>query len=103
MDAGTHRGRSCRPARFHAHGGGRRGAKRGLDGERVITLSRSSVEPFLQASSRRDLREKAFRAWVARGDNNNATDNKAPIAETVALRAERVRLLGYKNFAEISP
>ena len=74
--------------------------ERGLDGKRVITLSRSSVEPFLQASSRRDLREKAFRAWVARGDNNNATDNKALIAETVALRAERARLLGYKNFAE---
>ncbi len=74
--------------------------ERGLDGKRVITLSRSSVEPFLQASSRRDLREKAFRAWIARGDNNNATDNKALIAETVALRAERAKLLGYGNFAE---
>jgi peptidyl-dipeptidase Dcp len=74
--------------------------ERGLDGKRVITLSRSSVEPFLQASARRDLREKAFRAWIARGDNNNATDNKALIAETVALRAERARLLGYRNFAE---
>ena len=69
--------------------------ERGLAGKHVITLSRSSVEPFLQFSSRRDLREKAFRAWIARGDNGGATDNKAIIAEMVALRAERARLLGY--------
>ena len=71
----------------------------GLTGKHVITLSRSSVEPFLQFSPRRDLREKAFRAWIARGDSGGATDNKAIIAETVALRAERARLLGYPTFA----
>ena len=48
-----------------------------MAGKHVITLSRSSVEPFLQFSSRRDLREKAFRAWIARGDNGGKTDNKA--------------------------
>ena len=74
--------------------------ERGLPGKHVVTLSRSSVEPFLQSSRRRDLREKAFRAWIARGDNNDKTDNKAIIAETVALRAERARLLGYDNFAQ---
>ncbi len=73
--------------------------ERGLAGKHVITTSRSSVEPFLQFSARRDLREKAWRAWVARGDQNGATDNKAIIAETVRLRAERARLLGYKSFA----
>ena len=73
--------------------------ERGLAGKHVITLSRSSVEPFLQFSSRRDLREKAFRAWIARGDGGGATDNKALIAEMVALRAERARLLGYPSFA----
>ena len=73
--------------------------ERGLTGKHVITLSRSSVEPFLQFSSRRDLREKAFRAWIARGDNGGATDNKALIAEMMALRAERARLLGYPSFA----
>ena len=57
-----------------------------MTGKHVITLSRSSVEPFLQFSSRRDLREKAFRAWIARGDNGGKTDNKAIIAETMALR-----------------
>ena len=39
---------------------------RGLSGKYVITLSRSSIEPFLQNSARRDLREKAFAAWTSR-------------------------------------
>jgi len=73
--------------------------ERGLKGKHVITLQRSSVEPFLQFSSRRDLREKAFRAWIARGDNGGKTDNKAIIAETMALRIERATLLGYPTFA----
>jgi peptidyl-dipeptidase Dcp len=73
--------------------------ERGLPGKHAITLARSSIEPFLQASTRRDLREKAFLAWIARGDGGGATDNKAIIAETVKLRAERARLLGYPTFA----
>jgi peptidyl-dipeptidase Dcp len=73
--------------------------ERGLAHVHVITLSRSSVEPFLQFSARRDLREKAFRAWIARGDGGGQTDNKAIIAEMVALRAERAALLGYATFA----
>ncbi|MBV8320612.1 MAG: M3 family metallopeptidase [Hyphomicrobiales bacterium] len=73
--------------------------ERGLAGKHAITISRSSVEPFLQFSTRRDLREKIFRAWIARGDGGGATDNKAIIAEMVALRAERARLLGYPSFA----
>jgi peptidyl-dipeptidase Dcp len=73
--------------------------ERGLAGKQVITLSRSSVEPFLQFSERRDLREKAFRAWIARGDRGGKTDNKAIIAETVRLRAERAHRLGFPSFA----
>ena len=65
----------------------------------VVTLSRSSAEPFLQFSERRDLREKVFRAFAMRGDNGGATDNKAIIAEMVRLRAERARLLGFADFA----
>jgi peptidyl-dipeptidase Dcp len=72
--------------------------ERKLDGH-VMTLSRSSVEPFLQFSQRRDLREKIFRAFAMRGDNGGATDNKAIIAEMVRLRAERARLLGFPDFA----
>jgi peptidyl-dipeptidase Dcp len=73
--------------------------ERELSGKCVITTSRSSVEPFLQFSARRDLREKIFHAWIARGDGGGATDNKAIIAEMVQLRAERARLLGYDTFA----
>ncbi len=74
--------------------------ERGMPGKAVITLSRSSVEPFLQFSSRRDLREKVFRAFIARGDEGGASDNKAIIAEIVKLRAERAKLLGYESFAQ---
>ena len=73
--------------------------ERGMKGKHAITLARSSVEPFLQFSSRRDLREAAFKAWIARGENGGATDNSAIIAEMVKLRIERARLLGYENFA----
>jgi peptidyl-dipeptidase Dcp len=75
-------------------------AERDLPGKYVITLSRSSVEPFLQFSARRDLREKAFRAWAARGESGGATDNRAIAAETVQLRAERAHLMGYETYAD---
>ena len=65
----------------------------------VITLSRSLVMPFLQFSSRRDLRQKAQTAFAARGANGGETDNRAIAAQTLALREERARLLGYENFA----
>ena len=74
--------------------------ERGHDGKYAITLARSSIEPFLQMSPRRDLREKVFRAWVARGGNDGASDNRAIAAEMVKLRQEKARLLGYENFAE---
>jgi peptidyl-dipeptidase Dcp len=73
--------------------------ERNMAGKHIITLQRSSVEPFLQFSARRDLREKAFRAWIARGDTGGKTDNKQVIAETIALRIERAKLLGYQTFA----
>ena len=75
-------------------------AERGHPGRHVVTLSRSSIEPFLQFSARRDLREKAFRAFVARGANGGAHDNAAAMNETVRLRAEKARLLGYPTFAD---
>ncbi len=74
--------------------------ERGLAGKHAITLARSSVEPFLQCSARRDLREKAHAAWIARGDGGGKTDNKEIIAETIRLRDERARLLGYPTFAD---
>jgi len=73
--------------------------ERGLDAPYAVTTSRSSVEPLLQFADKRDLREKIFKAWTARGDNANAHNNRSLIAETVKLRAERARLLGYPTFA----
>jgi peptidyl-dipeptidase Dcp len=75
-------------------------AERGEPGKYAITLSRSSCETFLQFSARRDLREKLFQAWIRRGENGGATDNRALIAEMVALRAERAHLLGFDTFAD---
>jgi len=66
----------------------------------VVTLSRSLIVPFLQFSSRRALREKAYAAWVARGANGNAHDNRAIATEILALRQERANLLGYASFAD---
>jgi peptidyl-dipeptidase Dcp len=65
----------------------------------VITLSRSLIVPFLQFSDRRDLREKAYEAWVARGANGGDTDNCGIAAEILGLRHERAQLLGYASFA----
>ncbi len=74
--------------------------ERGQPGKYAITLARSSVESFLQFSSRRDLRERAFQAWIRRGENGGATDNRALIAEMVALRGERAKLLGFATFSD---
>src|ERR1700729_2487110 len=73
--------------------------ERGMAGKAVMTLSRSFVEPFLKSSTRRDLREKVYKAFVARGDNNNANDNNATIVEILSLREESAKLLGFSNFA----
>ncbi len=74
--------------------------ERGHNGKFVITLSRSLIEPFLQFSSRRDLREVAYKGWIARGENGGDTDNREIISKTLKLREERANLLGFKTFAE---
>jgi peptidyl-dipeptidase Dcp len=65
----------------------------------AVVNTRSSVAPFLTYSTDRGLREKVWRAFVSRGDNGNANDNKAGIAEILKLRQQRARLLGFKNHA----
>jgi peptidyl-dipeptidase Dcp len=74
------------------------GQEKGMEGP-IVTLSRSLITPFLQFSPRRDLREVAWRAYVARGANGGETDNRAIAAEILSLRAERAALLGYDSFA----
>ncbi len=65
----------------------------------AITLSRSIIEPFLTFSDNRDLRETAFRAWIARGEGAN--DNRPVVAEILKLRNEKARMLGYENYAAL--
>jgi peptidyl-dipeptidase Dcp len=73
---------------------------RGIAEGYAITLARSSIEPFLTFSARRDLRERAHKAWVERGSTPGGRDNNPLIREILALRAERAKLLGHANFAE---
>ncbi|MBW2257167.1 MAG: M3 family metallopeptidase, partial [Deltaproteobacteria bacterium] len=73
--------------------------ERDLAGKWVVLNTRSSCAPFLTYSSRRDLREKVWRAFVDRGDNGDDTDNNAIIGTILALRAERAKLLGYETHA----
>src|SRR6185295_3541754 len=68
-------------------------------GKWVIANTRSSVDPFLTYSSNRELREKAWRMFINRGDNGDEHDNNATITEILQLRAERAKLLGYKTHA----
>ncbi|MFS2155030.1 M3 family metallopeptidase [Rhizobium sp. Rhizsp42] len=75
--------------------------ERGEEGKFAVTLSRSIIEPFLTFSERRELREQAFKAWVARGENDGPSDNRGIIRDTLALRGEVAKLLGYGNFAEL--
>ena len=74
---------------------------RGQAGRFAVTLSRSIIEPFLTFSARRDLREKAFAAFTSRGENGGATDNGAIVKETLALRAQKAKLLGYASYAAL--
>ncbi|HUZ75885.1 MAG TPA: M3 family metallopeptidase [Stellaceae bacterium] len=73
--------------------------ERGLDGRHVVTLARSSVEPFLAFAARRDLRQAVYEAWTGRGAHPGAHDNMPLIREILALRAEQARLLGYDSYA----
>lgn len=70
------------------------------DGAHVITLSRSLIVPFLTFSSRRDLREQAWRAWVGRGEAAGAQDNRPVARAILTLRNEQARLHGYPSYAD---
>ncbi|MGC3981646.1 MAG: M3 family metallopeptidase [Steroidobacteraceae bacterium] len=73
--------------------------ERKLPGKWVIANTRSSVEPFLTYSTRRDLRERVWRNFVMRGDNGGTTDTRHLIADILKLRAERAQLLGHATHA----
>jgi len=65
----------------------------------ALKNTRSVMQPFLQNSTRRDLREKVYNAYVNRGDNGDKNDTNATIAKILKLRADRAKLLGFKTHA----
>jgi peptidyl-dipeptidase Dcp len=73
--------------------------ERGLKGKWAIVNTRSSVDPFLTFSTRRDLREQVWKKFKNRGDNGDKNDTKATIANIVKLRAERAKLLAFASHA----
>jgi peptidyl-dipeptidase Dcp len=75
-------------------------AKRaGMEGKWVFTLQKPSWTPFLTFSNNRDLREKLYRGYFMRGDNDNDNDNKALFAELMQLRNQYAKIMGFDNFA----
>ena len=70
-----------------------------LEGKWLFTLHKPSWIPFLQYSTKRDLRAKIYKGYTMRGNNNNDYDNKEILRKIAALRAERAGLLGFKNHA----
>lgn len=73
--------------------------ERGHEGKWVFTLHKPSLIPFLQYSGKRDLRERMFKGYITRGDNNDQLDNKNILAKMAALRVKRAKLLGYETHA----
>lgn len=73
----------------------------GMDGKWVFTLQNPSVMPFLQYADNRTLRERIFNAYINRGNNDNAQDNKALIRDLLAARLEKAQLMGYKDYASL--
>jgi peptidyl-dipeptidase Dcp len=71
-----------------------------MAGKWVFTLQKPSMLPFLQYAKNRSLREKLYRGYFERGNNNNAFDNKESILNITNLRAEKARLLGFKSHAD---
>ncbi|MBC7602768.1 MAG: M3 family metallopeptidase [Ramlibacter sp.] len=74
--------------------------ERNADGPYAITLSRSSIMPFLTFSERRDLREEAWHAWTSRGEHAGEHDNRALVAEILSLRKEQAQLHGYETYSD---
>ncbi len=76
----------------------KRGHKKGWS----FTLQRPSINPFLQSSPNRELREKLFQGYRMRGDNDNEYDNKAVLTEIASLRYQKAKLLGFETYADYS-
>lgn len=75
---------------------------KGLEGKWAFTLQRASWTPFLQYSQKRELREKLYKAYINRGNNNNENDTKSLINKIVNLRIQKANLLGFKDFSSLA-
>lgn len=73
---------------------------KGYEGKWVFTPHKPSLIPFITYSNKRDLREKLFKSYIMRGDNDNEFDNKETIKEITNLRVQRAKLFGFNNHAE---
>ncbi|MDR1938801.1 MAG: M3 family metallopeptidase, partial [Tannerellaceae bacterium] len=71
----------------------------GLEGKWLFTLQNPSIMPFLQNSDKRELREKIFKGYIMRGNNDNENDNKEVVKQLVTLRLEKAKLMGYADYA----
>lgn len=71
----------------------------GQDGKWMFTMSKASWIPFLQYAENRDLREKLYRGWFMRGDNNDSLDNKANVEKIINMRLQKANILGFESFA----
>ena len=74
---------------------------KGLTGKWIFTIDKPTLLPFLQYSENRDLRERMYKAYMSRGNNNDELDNKKIFSRIVSLRVEKANLLGYKRFADL--
>ena len=74
---------------------------KGLTGKWIFTIDKPTLLPFLQYSEKRDLRERMYKAYMSRGNNNDELDNKKIFSRIVSLRVEKANLLGYKRYADL--
>lgn len=66
-----------------------------------ITLDFPSYSPFMQHSTRSDLRETLYKAFLSRASSGEL-DNTPLIDRILALRQEQAQILGFENYAELS-
>ena len=73
---------------------------KGLPGKWKFTIDKPTLIPFLQFAENRSLREKMYKAYMNRGNNNDELDNKSILSKFISLRVEKANLLGYKRYSD---
>ncbi|MDP4194336.1 MAG: M3 family metallopeptidase [Bacteroidota bacterium] len=73
---------------------------KGIKGKWIFTIDKPTLIPFLQYSENRGLREKMYKAYMSRGNNNDELDNKKIFSRIISLRVEKAKLLGYKRYSD---